>query len=320
MGKRALITGITGFVGSHLAEYLLKEGLEVIGTTRPRSKTENIDHLKGQVTLVEADIRDYASILGIIDKHFPFYIFHLAAQSFVPMSWKAPSETLVTNIVGTANILEAIKFLEVGEDIKILVAGTSEEYGLVSPDFLPIKESCPLRPQSPYGVSKVAADLLTQQYTRSYNLRAVVTRAFNHTGPRRGEVFVSSNFAKQLVEIEKGIRDKIMVGNLTAKRDFSDVRDIVRAYWLAIEKGKSGEAYNICSGNAISIEELLLKMVKMTNVLPKTIVEDIERLRPSDVPILVGDCSKFKEQTGWEPKIPLEKTLEDLVNYWREKV
>ena len=320
MGKRALITGITGFVGSHLAEYLLKEGLEVIGTTRPRSKTENTDHLKGQVTLVEADIRDYASILDIIDKHFPFYIFHLAAQSFVPMSWKAPSETLVTNIVGTANILEAIKFLEVGEDIKILVAGTSEEYGLVSPDFLPIKESCPLRPQSPYGVSKVAADLLTQQYTRSYNLRAVVTRAFNHTGPRRGEVFVSSNFAKQLVEIEKGIRDKIMVGNLTAKRDFSDVRDIVRAYWLAIEKGKSGEAYNICSGNAISIEELLLKMVKMTNVLPKTIVEDIERLRPSDVPILVGDCSKFKEQTGWEPKIPLEKTLEDLVNYWRERV
>ena len=318
--KRALVTGITGFVGSHLAEYLLKEGLEVIGTTRPRSKTENIDHLKAQVTLVEADIRDYASVLGIVDKYYPSYIFHLAAQSFVPMSWKAPSETLVTNIVGTANVLEALKFLEVGEDVKVLVAGSSEEYGLVVGNELPIREINQLRPQSPYGVSKVAADLLTQQYFRSYGIQAVVSRAFNHTGPRRGEVFVSSNFAKQLVEIEKGKREKIMVGNLQARRDFSDVRDIVRAYWLAIEKGQVGEAYNICSGVAISIEELLLKMVKMTSVLPKTIVEDIDRLRPSDVPVLVGDCSKFKEQTGWEPKIPLEKTLEDLLNYWRERV
>ncbi len=320
MGDKALITGITGFVGSHLAELLLKEGLEVIGTTRPRSKTENIDHLKGNIVLVEGDIRDYASVLGVVDKYYPKYLFHLAAQSFVPMSWKAPIETLVTNIVGTANVLEAARYLETKDEMGILVAGTSEEYGLVSPNCLPVSESCPLRPQSPYGVSKVGADLLTQQYVRSYGISAVVTRAFNHTGPRRGEVFVSSNFAKQLVEIEKGKRSEIRVGNLQSKRDFSDVRDIVRAYWLAVNKCLPGEAYNICSGEAVSIEDLLLKMVKMTSVLPKKIVEDVERLRPSDVPVLVGDCNKFKDQTGWKPEIPLEKTLEDLINYWRERV
>ena len=316
---KALVTGITGFAGSHLADYLLQEEeIEVIGTMRPRSRTENIEHIRHKIRLVEADIRDAASMFYIIQSVKPDYIFHLAAQSFVPMSWKAPSETLTTNIIGTANILEAVRQLEVR--CTVMVAGTSEEYGLVNTQDLPIRESCPLRPQSPYGVSKVACDLLAQQYFRSYHIHTVITRAFNHTGPRRGDVFVSSNFAKQLIEIEKGKREQILVGNLQAKRDFSDVRDVVRAYWLAAKKGEPGEVYNICSGNPISINNLLLTLISQTSVVPKAIKQDIERLRPSDVPILAGDCTKFKAQTGWKPLIPLEKTLGDLLNYWRERV
>jgi len=318
MADRVLVTGITGFAGSHLAEFLLGEGLEVIGTMRPRSRTENIEQIIGKIKLVEADIRDAASMISVVNDHLPDFIFHLAAQSFVPMSWKAPSETLTTNIIGTTNILEAVRHSRCTP--VVMVAGTSEEYGLVRSDEVPIRETNLLRPQSPYGVSKVACDLLAQQYWRSYKIKTVVTRAFNHTGPRRGEVFVSSNFAKQLVEIEKGKRESISVGNLQAIRDFSDVRDIVRAYWLAATEGEFGQVYNICSGSAIPIEELLLKLVNLTKVVPKAIKEDLMRMRPSDVPLLVGDCCKFKERTDWEPQIPLERTLEDLLNYWRERV
>jgi GDP-4-dehydro-6-deoxy-D-mannose reductase len=317
--KRALITGITGFVGSHLAEFLLKQGVEVYGTVRWRSKTDNIEHIKDRIKLIEADIRDSYSVQEVVNQSEPDYIFHLAAQSFVPTSWHAPQETIITNIVGNLNLLEAVR--KSRTESVILVAGSSEEYGLVYPDEIPIKETNQLRPMSPYGVSKVGQDKLSIQYHMSYGVKTVVTRAFNHSGPRRGEVFVCSNFSKQIAEIEKGLREPIIyTGNLDAKRDFSDVRDIVRAYWLAVTGGKPGEVYNICSGEAVAIQYVLDTLLSLSKTKNIDVKKDSKRMRPSDVEILQGDCTKFREQTGWEPEIPFEKTLKDLLNYWRERV
>lgn len=315
--KRALITGITGFVGSHLAEFLLDKKIEVYGTIRWRSKTENIDHIKDRINLVEADIRDFSSVSNTIETVKPDYIYHLASQSFVPTSWHAPQETLTTNIIGTLNLLEAVRKSDC--DSKIQIAGSSEEYGLVKPDEIPITEENPLRPLSPYAVSKVGADLLGFQYYKSYGLKIVRTRGFNHSGPRRGEVFVTSNLAKQIAEIEKGKEPVIYVGNLDAQRDFTDVRDIVRAYWLSLEKCDFGEVYNICSEKARTIRSVLDLLLSKTDKKIE-IKQDPSRMRPSDVEILLGDCSKFKAKTGWRVEIPFEKTMEDLLNYWRERI
>jgi len=317
---RALITGITGFAGSHLADYLLAEhpDVEDFGTRRWRSRTENIDHLGEKIRLVEADLRDYISIRTTLEEVRPDYIFHLAAQSFVPSSWRSPVDTLSTNIEGQTNIFEAVRSL--GLDPAIQIACSSEEYGLVHPDETPIKETNPLRPLSPYAVSKVAQDYLAYQYHQSYGIRAIRTRGFNHTGPRRGEVFVTSNFASQLARIEAGLREpKIKVGNLDAVRDFTDVRDTVRAYWLAVTKATPGEVYNIASGTGITIRELLDRLIALCSV-PVEIETDPARLRPSDVEILVGDTSKFRQETGWRPAIPFETTLTDTLDYWRARV
>ena len=317
--EKALITGITGFVGSHLAELLLSKGFEVYGIKRWRSKTENIEHIMDQLNLKEADMRDGHSIYNVIEDVKPELIFHLAAQSFVPTSWQAPADTMVTNAVGTLNLLEAVRKLDI--DPVIQIAGSSEEYGLVLPDEVPIKETNPLRPLSPYGVSKVAADRLGYQYHRSYGMKIVITRSFNHTGPRRGEVFVTSNFAKQIAEIEKGAREPLIrVGNLEAQRDFSDVRDVVRAYFLSTQKCDYGESYNICSGKAWVIKDLLDKLLEISEVKDIKLEQDQTRMRPSDVQILRGDCSKIMEKTGWKPEIPFEKTLTDLRDYWRERL
>ena len=316
--KNALITGITGFVGSHLAEYLLSIGVEVYGTIRWRSRTENIENIKEKIHLVDTDIKDAHSMQSAVDEVQPDYIFHLAAQSFVPTSWHAPAETLNTNILGNANLLEAVRKSDC--DPVIQIAGSSEEYGLVYPDEVPIKETNPLRPMSPYGVSKVAQDLLSRQYYMSYGLKVVVTRAFNHTGPRRGDVFVTSNFAKQIAEIEKELKEPVIyVGNLNAQRDFSDVRDIVRAYWLAVNKCDYGDVYNISLEKGRTIQSVLDLLLSMTDVNVE-VKQDPSRMRPSDVMILQGDCSKFKEKTGWKPEIPFEKTMMDLVDYWKGKV
>jgi GDP-4-dehydro-6-deoxy-D-mannose reductase len=317
--KRALITGITGFVGSHLAELLLKEGVEVFGTVRWRSKTDNIEHIKDKIKLVEADLRDSYSIQKAVDTSEPDYVFHLAAQSFVPTSWHAPQETIMTNIVGTLNLLEAVRKSK--SDPIIQTAGSSEEYGLVYPHEIPIKESNPLRPLSPYGVSKVGQDKLTIQYHMSYGLKTMVTRAFNHTGPRRGEVFVCSDFSKQVAEIEKGKREPAMyVGNLSAKRDFTDVRDTVKAYWLGMNSGKLGEVYNISSGSSVSMQFVLDKIVSLSTHKGIEVKNDPKKMRPSDVEILEGDYSKFSQQTGWKPEIPFDTTLQDLLHYWRNRV
>jgi len=319
MAKRVLITGITGFAGSHLAEHLLDlGGFEIYGLYRWRSRTENIEGFKDKFNLIEGDIRDASSMRHLIEEIKPDWVFHLAAQSYVPMSWKAPVETLSTNIIGEANLFEACRKTDC--DPLIHIAGSSEEYGFVLPDEVPIKETNPLRPLSPYGVSKVAQDLLAFQYFKSYGLKVIRTRAFNHTGPRRGEVFATSNFARQIVMIEKGKAEPIIrVGNLEAVRDFSDVRDIARAYTLALKKGEPGEVYNICSGKGIKIRQLLDMLLAQSKV-DIEIKEDPARMRPSDVGFLIGDATRFRAKTGWRPEIPFEQTLADLLAFWRERV
>lgn len=317
---RVLITGITGFAGSHLAEYILAHhpDVEVSGTVRWRSRMDNIGHIRDQIELCEADVKDLVSLQGCLAHVKPDRIFHLAAQSFVPASWKYPAETFATNALGQVNLFEAVISLKLAP--RIHVAGSSEEYGHVNADEIPMRESNPLRPLSPYAVSKVAQDLLGYQYHRSYGLHVVRTRGFNHTGPRRGEVFVTSSLAKQIAEIEKKKREPVIsVGNLEAKRDFSDVRDIVEAYWLSLDKGEAGQVYNIGSGVARSIREVLDTLLSLSKVKVKVQV-DPKKLRPSDVPILLSDSSKFVKLTGWKPKIPFKKTLSDLLDFWRERV
>jgi len=316
--KKALITGITGFVGSHLAEYLIKENVEVYGTSRWRSKTDNTDHLLGKIILQEADLLDAHSLYSIVDNVRPDFIFHLAAQSYVVTSWASPANTMETNLTGAVNLFEAVRKTE--HDCTIQIACSSEEYGKVLPNEIPIKETNPLRPLSPYAVSKIAMDYLGYQYHESYGLKVIRTRGFNHTGPRRGDVFAESTFAKQIAEIEKGKREPVvMVGNLNAERDYTDVRDMVRGYCLAVLKGEPGEVYNICTGKAWKIQKVLDFLLGLSKVKIE-VKEDSERLRPSDVPVLIGDNTKFIKQTGWHPEIPFEKTLADLLNYWREKV
>ncbi|MBI4313373.1 MAG: GDP-mannose 4,6-dehydratase [Candidatus Omnitrophica bacterium] len=316
---RVLITGITGFAGSHLADILLERGdVELHGMERWRSKTDNIDHIKSKIVMHECDLRDASSIRKVLELSRPDRIFHLAAQSFVPTSWSAPAESLTTNIIGQLNIFEAVRHLGVNPWIQI--AGSSEEYGMVYPDEIPIKESNPLRPLSPYAVSKVGQDLLAYQYHQSFKLNVVRTRGFNHTGPRRGNVFVESNFAQQIARIERGVQEPVIkVGNLKAKRDYTDVRDMVRAYWLALEKGEPGEVYNICSGTAFPIESVLQKLLGMSTVKVR-VEQDPARMRPSDVELLQGDNGKFVARTGWKPQIGFDKTLRDLLEYWRERI
>ena len=316
--RRVLVTGVTGFAGSHLVDYMLTRGdCEIYGTQRWRSRTENIEHVMDRITLIECDLRDAASTRDMLEKVRPDFIFHLAAQSFVPTSWNAPSESLTTNVIGQVNIFEAVR--RIGLPCRIQLACSSEEYGMVFPDEVPIKETNPLRPLSPYAVSKVAQDMLGYQYWMSWKLDSVRTRGFNHEGPRRGPVFVASDFAKQIADIEKGLRPPVVhVGNLDALRDFTDVRDMVRGYWLALEKCESGEVYNICSGKAWKIGDMLNQLLGLS----KTKIEvrqDPARLRPSDVPILLGDYSKFAKVTGWAPTIPFEQTLADMLEYWRER-
>ncbi|NOX96504.1 MAG: GDP-mannose 4,6-dehydratase [Nitrospirae bacterium] len=316
---KVLITGITGFVGSHLADYLLtKPEVEICGIYRWRSDTKNIDHIKDRLKLWECDLKDASSVSKIIDDVRPDKIFHLAAQSFVPTSWHAPAETLTTNIVGELNIFEAVR--RAGLNPWIQIAGSSEEYGLAYEEEIPIKETNPLRPLSPYGVSKVGQDLLAYQYYMSYKLNVIRTRGFNHTGPRRGEVFVCSDFARQVVRIEKGLQPPVIkVGNLDAKRDFTDVRDMVRAYWLSLEKCKPGEVYNICSGKSYKISEVLEMLLGMTKETIEVKANE-SKFRPSDVLVLLGDSSKFRKETGWKPEIPFEKTLKDIIDYWRGRI
>ena len=316
---RLLITGITGFVGSHLAELALSRGAEVVGALRWRSNTTHIEHLRDRLTLINGDLRDVLSVRGLIDQSRPDAIVHLAAQSFVGASWDAPSETLITNAVSQTNILEAVRQMQ--HSCRVLVIGSSEEYGLVYPDELPVRETNPLRPLSPYAVSKVTQDLMGYQYWKSYGLDIVRTRAFHHTGPRRGDAFATSSFARQIAEAEAGLREPVVhVGDLKPTRDFSDVRDIVRGYWALLERGTPGEVYNLCSGVDWSIERMLNFLVEHSKLERVEVRQDAARFRPSDVPVLRGSAEKIQQAVGWRPEISLEQTLVDLLEYWRQQI
>src|SRR5712664_2628239 len=311
---RILITGITGFVGSHLAEFALARGVDVFGSVRWRSKMEHIEGFRDRVTLIESDLRDLLSVRTVLEQARPDYIIHLAAQSFVHASWQTPVETFYTNVVSQMNLFEVMR--QLGSSARFLVIGSSEEYGLVEPDELPIRETNPLRPLSPYAVSKVTQDLMGFQYFKSYGLDIVRARAFNHSGPRRGEVFATSSFAKQIAEAEAGLREPfVSVGDLKPTRDFSDVRDIVQGYWTLLERGTAGEVYNLCSGVDWSIERMLNFLMSQSTLDRLEIRPDPARLRPSDVPTLRGCAEKIQHAVGWTPRIPLEQTLGDLLEY-----
>jgi GDP-mannose 4,6-dehydratase len=320
------ITGITGFVGSHLADFLLEElplPDQIYGLTRWRSPKENILHLidNKRVHLEYGDLTDFSSILRIIDKIRPHFIFHLAAQSHVPYSFHNPIITLESNIIGTCNLLESIKILKEkdGYDPVIHCCSSSEVYGQVRKMDVPITEYCPLNPASPYAVSKVGEDMLALQYWTSYRIKTIRTRMFSHEGPRRGDVFAMSAFAKQIAKIEYNLQNSIIkVGNLDSIRTFADVRDTVKAYWLLVNKCFFGDVYNIGGNETITIGEMLDRLIKISTRRDLRVEVDPSLLRPSDVTLQIPCVDKFKKLTGWEPKISLDTTLQDTLDYWRD--
>jgi GDP-4-dehydro-6-deoxy-D-mannose reductase len=316
---RALITGITGFAGSFLAEYLLAQGdIEVIGLGLPQGSPGHVAHLLDRIQLKTGTLDDLAWVRGILTQTAPDYIFHLAAQAAPSLSLADPAPTLVTNIIGEANLLQAC-VLD-GLNPVILVVGSGDEYGIVSPDDLPIDEATPFRPTSPYSVSKIAQDMLGLQYFLTYHLRCVRVRPFNHIGPRQSDAFVIASFARQVAEAETGLRPPVVqVGNVDPSRDFTDVRDMVRAYWLAVRLGKPGDVYNIGSGHAYAIRDLLTALLSMSSV-PLRIETDPARLRHIDVPEVRCDYSRFAQVSGWHPSIPIEQSLRDVLAYWRERI
>jgi GDP-mannose 4,6-dehydratase len=275
-----------------------------------------LDKLK----LYDCDLRDLGSLIRVFGDVKPDIIFHLAAQSFVPTSYNAPADTLDTNVIGTCNLLEALRILKL--DPVIHICSSSEVYGQVKPDDLPIRESCPLRPVSPYAVSKVGEDMLAFMYWQAYKLRTIRTRMFTHSGARRGEVFVDSWFALQVARIEAGLQEPVVrVGNLQSVRTFADVRDTVRAYWLLAEKCPPGEVYNIGGDITMTIREMLDQLLAMTNFKGKIEVrQDPALIRPADVTLQIPSSEKFKAATGWKPEIPYRQTLLDMLNYWRSEI
>jgi len=332
---KVLITGISGMVGSHLADYIIENHPEVkiIGLIRWRYPDSNIKHLldneklKDRLTLEYGDLTDYSSLNTIITKHKPNVIFHLGAQSYVDYSFIAPIATLETNVIGTANLLEAIKQLKFVDnyDPIVHICSSSEVYGQVQESEIPIKETNQFRPASPYAVSKCGEDMLALQYWLSWRIKTIRTRMFTHSGPRRGDVFAESSFAKQIAAIEEEKQEPIIkVGNLDSVRTFLDVGDAVRAYWILVNKCSPGDVYNIGGNITMTVGEMLNRLIKLStmnnsNKLSKDIKVEVDpnRLRPSDVTMQIPDCSKFMNETGWKPTINFNDTLKDLLNYWR---
>ncbi|MEW6069739.1 MAG: GDP-mannose 4,6-dehydratase [Candidatus Thermoplasmatota archaeon] len=314
MRERALITGVNGFIGSWLAEALLQKRYEVVGTVLNKKNITNIIHIKQKIKIITCDIRNSSAVEKTIKKSNSDLIFHLAAQSFPTVSWQDPMGTIETNVIGTINIFEAVRKL--GINPEILVACSSAEYGLVKPEEVPVKEEHSLLPLHPYGVSKVAQDLLAYQYFKNFNIPTIRARIFNTIGPRKVND-VCADFAKQIAEIEAGVSEpRMLVGNLNTKRDFTDVRDVVNAFSLLMEKGKLGEAYNICSSKAYLIKDILDKLLEYSTKKIEVKI-DPKKLRPADEPVIMGDNSKLRRDCNWKPKIPIEKTLKDILEYWR---
>jgi len=327
--KTALITGITGMVGSHLADYLIENtDWNIVGLTRWRSPLDNIKHLierinvKDRITLVNGDLNDSISLDAVIRDHQPDYVFHLAAQSFPLTSFTAPVDTLNTNIQGTVRLLDSIKTYK--NDAIVHVCASSEVFGRVPKEKLPIDEECTFHPASPYAVSKVGTDLMGRFYAEAYGMTVMTTRMFTHTGPRRGDVFAESSFAKQIAMIEAGyIKEPIVkVGNLNSLRTIADVRDAVRAYHMLLTVNPTaGEYYNIGGTYTCEIGDVLNTLIGMSTMKDDIkIVTDPARLRPIDANLQVPNTNKFFKHTGWKPEIPFDKTMSDLLDYWRDQI
>ena len=328
---RALITGVTGMVGSHLADFLLENtDWDVYGACRWRSPLDNVSHLldrankKDRVYFGYADLNDAVSLVKLMEKVRPDYIFHLAAQSYPQTSFDSPIDTLGTNILGTSRLLEAVRIA--GLDPVIHVCASSEVFGKIPPEKKPetgIHEECPFHPASPYAISKVGTDLLGRYYAEAYGMKVMTTRMFTHTGPRRGDVFHESTFAKQIAMIEAGLIEPVVkVGNLKSLRTYADVRDAVRAYYMLVTVDPiPGEYYNIGGSYTCTVGDTLNTLLSFSPKKEVIRVEvDPERLRPIDADLQVPDCRKFKAHSGWEPQIPYEKTMHDLLDYWRARV
>ena len=325
--KVVLITGVTGMVGSHLADYLLQHTDWVIyGMCRWRSPLDNVEHLlegannKDRLFFEYADLNDLGSLLAIMKKSKPDYIFHLAAQSYPKTSFDSPADTLNTNIIGTSNLLESVRLTELAPVVH--VCASSEVFGRVPKEKLPIDEEVTFHPASPYAISKVGTDLVGRYYGEAYGMKVMTTRMFTHTGPRRGDVFAESSFAKQIAMIENGlISPVIKVGNLDSLRTFADVRDAVRAYHMMLTINPViGEYYNIGGTHVCKIGDMLETLLSMSESQDIKIEVDPERLRPIDADLQIPDTSKFTNKTGWKPQISFEKTMVDLLNYWRNRI
>lgn len=324
----ALITGITGMVGSHLADFLLEHSdWDVVGMARWRSPLDNIAHLAPRInagdrlSIIHGDLRDSASIDSVVRETRPDYVFHLAAQSFPQTSFSSPLDTLETNIQGTNRVLESLR--QFAPDSIIHVCSSSEVFGRVSKDKLPIDENCTFHPASPYAISKVGTDLIGRFYAEAYGMTVMTTRMFTHTGPRRGDVFAESSFAKQIALAERGLTPPVIkVGNLQSLRTIADVRDAVRAYFLLVTVNPvPGEYYNIGGSHSVSIGDLLQDLIALSpNADSIGIEEDESRLRPIDADLQVPDTRKFRKHTNWQPEIEYGTTILDLLDYWREKV
>jgi len=324
---RALITGISGMVGSHLADYLLANtDWDLFGLCRWRSPLDNVRQLvplanrKERVHFLYGDLRDYVSLQNAVEECRPDYVFHLAAQSFPGTSFTAPLDTFDTNIIGTERLLEVVRRCK-GIDPAIHVCSSSEIFGRVSREKLPIAEDCGFHPASPYAISKVGTDLVGRFHAEAYGQKVMVTRMFTHTGPRRGDVFAESSFAKQIAMIERGLIPPVVkVGNLESLRTWSDVRDAVRAYYMLLTVNpRPGEAYNIGGTYSCTVGDMLKHLLALATV--KNIGVEVEkgRLRPIDADLQVPDTRKFREHTGWKPEITFEQTMRDLLGYWRER-
>jgi GDP-4-dehydro-6-deoxy-D-mannose reductase len=313
---RTLITGINGFVGGYLAEALISAGgWEIWGLSR--SPHLALPHLHEHVHMVQADMNDLAMVRHALEQAQPQVVFHLASQSFVPAAFRDPAATLQNNILAHLHLFQAV--IEQQWECRILAVGSNEVYGMIRPEDLPIDEATPFRPANPYGVSKVAQDMLALQYHMSHHLDVVRVRPFNHIGPRQDERFVAASFAQQIAHIEHDLQPPVIrVGNLSAQRDFTDVRDMVRAYMLAVEHGEAGQVYNLGSGTPTSIQSLLDKLLANSNV-QVDVQPDPARMRPSNVPVVVCNAALFRERTGWEPRIALDQTLRDILDDWRTR-
>lgn len=332
METRALITGITGMVGSHLADFLLEHtDWDIYGACRWRSPLDNVSHLldranrKDRIFFEYADLNDHVSLLTLIRNVRPHYIFHLAAQSYPQTSFTAPIDTLNTNILGTCRLMEAVHAVDSCDPV-IHVCASSEVFGKIPADKKPedgIHEECPFHPASPYAISKVGTDLLGRYYAQAYGMKVMTTRMFTHTGPRRGDVFHESTFAKQIAMIEQGLIPPVVkVGNLDSLRTYADVRDAVRAYYMLVTVNPvPGEYYNIGGSYTCTVGDTLRTLLSFSEKKDQIQVQvDPERLRPIDADLQIPDCRKFKRHTGWEPQIPYEKTMRDLLDYWRGRV